>query len=69
MVRLRLGAGEVVPSVLPPEAVETAVKIFPRQVELVAGALDVVFRFEGMPKAAQMLTPGRRRRRDRLVGP
>ena len=54
--RLRLGAGEIVPLVLPPEAVEVGVEIFPRQVALIAGALDVVVRLQGMPKCSQMLS-------------
>jgi hypothetical protein len=64
---LRLRSVEIVPLILPPEAVEAGVEIFPRQVALIADALDVVVRLQGMPKGTQMLTPGRRRWRDRLV--
>ena len=42
--RLRLGSGEVVPLVLPPEAVEAGIEFFGKQVTLVADALDVVIR-------------------------
>ena len=67
--RLRLGSGEVVPSVLPPEAVKAGVEIIDWQIILSAGALDFVIRLEGMPKAAQMLAPGRRRWREWLIRP
>jgi hypothetical protein len=59
------GSGEVVPSVLPPEAVEAGVEITDGQIILSASALDFVIRLKGMPKAA----PGRRRRRKGLIRP
>jgi hypothetical protein len=34
-----------------------------------ACALDLVIRLKGMPERAQMLTPGRRRRREWLIRP
>jgi hypothetical protein len=54
--RLGLGSGEVVPSVLPPEAVKAGVEIIDGQIILSAGQHDFVISLEGMPKAAQMLT-------------
>src|ERR1700722_2766653 len=36
---------------------------------LTANALDLVLRVEGMPERTQMLTPGRRRRGERLIRP
>jgi hypothetical protein len=42
--RLGLGSGEVVPSILPPEAVEAGIEFFGKQVTLVIDALDAVIR-------------------------
>jgi hypothetical protein len=67
--RLGLGSGEVVPSVLPSEAVKAGVEIIDGQIILSAGALDFAVGLEGMPEAAQMLAPGRRRRREWLIRP
>jgi hypothetical protein len=52
VVRLRLRSGEIVPTVLPPEAIEADVEFFQRQVMLDACALDLLVRIEGMPKCA-----------------
>ncbi len=69
VVRLGLGSGEVVPSVLPPEAVEAGVEIIDGQIILSTGAFDFVVSLEGMPMVAQMLAPRRRWWRKRLIRP
>jgi hypothetical protein len=64
---LRLGAGEVVPHVLPAEAVQLPVEFFRGQALFPADAPDVVVGLEAVPTAAQELAPSRRRGRYGLV--
>jgi hypothetical protein len=63
VVRLGLGSGEVVPTVLPPESIQARVEFFLRQVMLYACAFDLVIRIEGMSECAPPPPAGRSRRR------
>jgi hypothetical protein len=58
-VRLRLGFGEVVSAVLPPESIQVDVEFVQRQIMLTANALDLIRGVEAMSERTQMLTPGR----------
>ena len=69
VVRPRLGSGEVVLAVLPPESIQADVEFVQRQIMLPANVLDFVRSLEAMSERTQMLTPGRRRRRERLIRP
>jgi hypothetical protein len=67
MISLRLGAGKMVLTVLPPITVYFGVEVFRRESLLFADAPDLVAGFEPVTKTAQMVSPSWNRRRDRIV--
>jgi hypothetical protein len=67
MKRPRLRAIEVVPPVFPRKAVDPRVEILRLNAHLDADPLDVVVAVQAVSQAAQVLSPSRRRRRERLV--
>ena len=67
MISLRLGAGKMVPTVLPPIPVYFGVEVFRRESLLFADAPDLVAGFEPVTKTAQVVSPNWNRRRDWIV--
>jgi hypothetical protein len=56
--RLRLGAGEVVPRVLPAKAIQALVEVFRPQAILGADAVDFVLPADAVPEAASRQVGG-----------
>ena len=67
MMRLRLGTVEVVPHVLPAEAVERFVQLFRGEAIFEVDALDIVGRVEAISPASEVLAPSGRRWRPWLI--